>query len=102
LTSEVVQTRYREGRPYRVWVLPDGRRNESLDTAVYALAARSATRIRLDLLPRSLPPAPSAPPDSPEGVPPVAAFTPVMPPPPPQHRLRRGRVIIRSPYLMRE
>jgi phage terminase large subunit GpA-like protein len=64
LTSEVVQTRYREGRPYRVWVLPDGRRNESLDTAVYALAARSATRIRLDLLPRPLPPAPSTPPDS--------------------------------------
>ena len=52
LTSEAVQTRFKEGRPYRVWVLPDGRRNEALDTAVYALAARHATRVRLDLLPR--------------------------------------------------
>src|SRR6185369_2795062 len=43
LTSEAVQTRFKEGRPYRVWVLPDGRRNEALDTAVYALAARHAT-----------------------------------------------------------
>ncbi len=52
LTSEAVQTRFKEGRPYRVWVLPDGRRNEALDTTVYALAARHATRVRLDLLPR--------------------------------------------------
>lgn len=39
LTSEKVQTRYKEGRPYRVWVLPKGKRNEGLDTFVYALAA---------------------------------------------------------------
>lgn len=39
LTSESVVTRYREGRPYRVWVLPKGRRNEVLDTLVLALAA---------------------------------------------------------------
>ena len=31
LTSEQVVTRKREGRPYRVWVLPPGRRNEALD-----------------------------------------------------------------------
>jgi phage terminase large subunit GpA-like protein len=49
LTSEVVRTRYNLGRPYRVWVLPPGKRNEALDTAAYALAARHATRIRLDL-----------------------------------------------------
>lgn len=40
LTSEQVVTRYREGRPYRVWVLPKGQRNEALDTFVLALAAR--------------------------------------------------------------
>jgi phage terminase large subunit GpA-like protein len=45
LTSEVVRTRYSQGRPYRVWVLPPGKRNEALDTAVYCLAARHATRI---------------------------------------------------------
>jgi phage terminase large subunit GpA-like protein len=39
LTSEEVQTRYREGKPYRVWVLQPGRRNEALDTFVLALAA---------------------------------------------------------------
>jgi hypothetical protein len=47
LTAETVQTRYKEGRPYRVWVLPPGKANEALDTAVYALAARHATRVRL-------------------------------------------------------
>ena len=40
LTSEHVHTRHREGMPYRVWVLPEGRRNEALDTYVLALAAR--------------------------------------------------------------
>ena len=38
--SETVVTRYREGRPYRVWTIPPGRRNEALDCRVYALAAR--------------------------------------------------------------
>ena len=100
LTSEAVQTRFKEGRPYRVWVLPDGRRNEALDTTVYALAARHATRVRLDLLPRPAP-APSPPPDPPEGGPPV--FPPDMPPPPPSlQRRRRGRVIVRSQYLAGE
>ena len=98
LTSEAVQTRFKEGRPYRVWVLPDGRRNEALDTAVYALAARHATRVRLDLLPRPAS-APSPAPDPPEGGPPV--FPPDMPPPSLQRR-RRGRVIVRSQYLMGE
>lgn len=47
LTSEAVQTRFKEGRPYRVWVLPAGRRNEALDCAVYCLAARDSTRIAI-------------------------------------------------------
>ena len=95
LTSEAVQTRFKEGRPYRVWVLPDGRHNEALDTAVYGLAARHATRIRLDLLPRPAL-APSPPPEPPEGGPRV--FPPDIPPPPPLlQRRRRGRVIILQP-----
>ena len=103
LTSEAVQTRFKEGRPYRVWVLPDGKRNEALDTAVYALAARHATRVRLDLLPRPASPAPRVPPDPPEAGPPVVDFPPgMLPPPSPQHPLRRGRVVIRSRYLMGE
>jgi phage terminase large subunit GpA-like protein len=48
LTSESVVTRYREGRPYRVWVLPKGKRNEALDTFVLALAALKALPFRLD------------------------------------------------------
>ncbi len=40
VTVERVATRYREGRPYRVWVKPKDARNEALDCRVYALAAR--------------------------------------------------------------
>ena len=39
MTSEQRMTRYREGRPYKVWVLPKGRRNEAFDCRVYAFAA---------------------------------------------------------------
>lgn len=46
LTAEKVETRYREGRPYRVWV-PIRPRNEALDTLVYALAARMSLPVRL-------------------------------------------------------
>jgi phage terminase large subunit GpA-like protein len=61
LSSEVVRTRYQQGRPYRVWVLPPGRRNEALDTAAYALAGRHAMRIPI-LLPRPEPRSSSSPP----------------------------------------
>ena len=50
LTFEVVQTRHKEGRSYRVWILPPGKRNEALDTFVYAVAARQAIPVRLDRL----------------------------------------------------
>lgn len=50
LTSEQVVTRYREGRPYRVWVLQKGKRNEALDTMVLALAALKSLPFRLDRL----------------------------------------------------
>jgi phage terminase large subunit GpA-like protein len=47
LTSEQVVTRKREGRPYRVWVLPPGRKNEALDCYNLALASRLSIRVRL-------------------------------------------------------
>lgn len=40
LTSERRETRKRSGVPYTVWMLPDGKRNEALDTFVGALAVR--------------------------------------------------------------
>lgn len=39
MTAEKRMTRFREGRPYKVWVLPKGRRNEAFDCRVLALAA---------------------------------------------------------------
>jgi len=48
LTSEEVQVRKREGRTYRVWVLPSGRRNEVLDCMVLALAARMSIPLNLE------------------------------------------------------
>jgi hypothetical protein len=57
-----------------------------------------------DLLPRpapgGTPPELRAPPDPPEGAPLVADAPPDMPPP--QYRLRRSRVLVRSRYLMGE
>lgn len=42
VTSEQKQTRYKAGRPYGVWFLPAGKRNEGLDCRVYATAAMRA------------------------------------------------------------
>lgn len=48
LTSEQQVTRFRDGRPYRLWVpIRAGIRNEALDTFVYALAARQAVTVSL-------------------------------------------------------
>lgn len=77
LTSEQVVTRKKEGRPYRVWILPSGKRNEALDTFVMALAARMSINIRLD---RMVPVVRSAPPSIPD-LPPVPPH-PTAPPPP--------------------
>jgi len=96
-----VQTRYKEGWPYRVWVLPPGKANEALDTAVYALGGAPRTRVRLDLLPRPANPPPDPRPDPPEGAPPVVADVPPDMPPP-QYRSRRSRVLVRSRYLVGE
>ena len=66
LTNEQVVTRKREGRPYRVWVLPSGKRNEILDCVVLALAAYKSAPAGLEgqLAPAAL--APVAPPAMPE------------------------------------
>lgn len=47
LTAEQVLTRYRNGRPFRIWDLPSGKRAEAWDTFVYALAAREALPVKL-------------------------------------------------------
>jgi phage terminase large subunit GpA-like protein len=47
LTAEQVVVRKRRGRLTRIWDLPGGRRNEALDCAVYALAARASLGARL-------------------------------------------------------
>lgn len=54
LTAESVVTRFREGRPYRVWVARRPR-NEALDTFVLALAALRSTKLKLDTDRRRLP-----------------------------------------------
>jgi len=66
LTAEYVVTKKREGRSYRQWVLPSGKRNESLDCFILAMAACRATNYRLDAEPVAQP---AAPLPSPEGEP---------------------------------
>lgn len=39
LTAERIQTKFINGHPTRVWVMPKGKRNEALDCRVYGLAA---------------------------------------------------------------
>ncbi|BCP53793.1 terminase [Kaistia sp. 32K] len=48
LTSERRELRKRLGRAYAVWVLPEGKRNEALDTFVGALAVRKSLPRRID------------------------------------------------------
>lgn len=67
LTSERVETRFREGKPYRVWVNPPGKRNEVLDTFAYALAARMSLPIRIRQA--AVLPAPAEPDDAPAPAP---------------------------------
>ena len=46
LTAEVVQTKYTRGFPQRVYILPEGRRNEALDVRVYAYAALQSLGVK--------------------------------------------------------
>lgn len=74
LTAEQAVTRYRDGRPYRVWVCAKGKRNEALDTFVYAYAALKSLRTRLDVVRR--PKAEQPPADEPEAQAPPPADEP--------------------------
>src|SRR3954465_11247207 len=65
LTAERREMRKRMGQPYTVWVLPEGKRNEVLDTFVGALAVRRSLprRIEQGLEYAVAPPAPKHEPD---------------------------------------
>jgi phage terminase large subunit GpA-like protein len=50
LTAERIQTKFINGHPTRVWVMPKGKRNEALDCRVYGLAALHILNPNLDAL----------------------------------------------------
>ncbi|MDB2414196.1 phage terminase large subunit family protein [Rickettsiales bacterium] len=50
LTAERIQTKFINGHPTRIWVMPKGRRNEALDCRVYGLAALHILNPNLDAL----------------------------------------------------
>lgn len=50
LTSERIQTKFINGHPARIWVIPKGRRNEALDCRVYGLTALHILNPNLDSL----------------------------------------------------
>lgn len=52
LTAERIQTRFVNGHPTRIWVMPKGRRNEALDCRVYGMAALHILNPNLDRLAR--------------------------------------------------
>ncbi len=50
LTAERIQTKFVNGHPVRIWVMPKGRRNEALDCRVYGMAALHILNPNLDRL----------------------------------------------------
>ena len=52
LTAERIQTKFVNGHPSRIWVMPKGRRNEALDCRVYGMAALHILNPNLDRLAR--------------------------------------------------
>lgn len=56
LTAEKIITRYHNGFASKIWILPDGQRNEALDCRVYALAALSILNPVYDALEKRLRP----------------------------------------------
>lgn len=50
LTAERIQTRFVNGHPTRIWVMPKGKRNEALDCRVYGMAALHILNPNLDRL----------------------------------------------------
>jgi len=53
LTAEKVVTRYSYGIPHKIFQLPKGKRNEALDTFVYAVAARAGIKVDVERTERS-------------------------------------------------
>ena len=53
LTAERIQTKFVNGHPTRVWVMPKGRRNEALDCRVYGMAALNILNPNLAALAQS-------------------------------------------------
>lgn len=99
LTNEKPFTRYRQGKPYRVWDNPKKRRNEPFDCLVYALAARKAVRIKLN---RPAPtPAPKDPEEKPKSDPDKASESakPEPSPPPVKKKKKRRPAPRRSNFL---
>lgn len=111
VTAEQAVTRFREGRPYRVWVCASGKRNEALDTFVYALAAFKSLRTKMDIVKRAAPEAAPEPANDNEPEqereaapaaptpPPAPAATPVAARPVMPVQRRAVRRISRSSYL---
>jgi phage terminase large subunit GpA-like protein len=95
LTSEQVVTRFREGRPYRVWTLQKGKRNEALDTFVLAMAARLSLPRRMDRELGYETQAAAAPPVEPE----LAAAAPPPQRKPQPFRFSRPLASMSDPYL---
>lgn len=50
LTAERIQTKFVNGHPQRVWIKPNGKRNEALDCRVYGLAALHILNPNLEML----------------------------------------------------
>ena len=94
LTVEKVVTRYRMGRPMRVWDAPKGARNEALDTFVYALAAMKSLPMRLDRMePLPTEPAADVPAGEVERVLPAKSVVAARP------RVVRPMAVANDPYL---
>lgn len=102
ITAEVVQTKYVKGFPTRVYIKPEGKRNEALDCRVYGYAALQSLNVRwgrikaLEGKPPATPasrmiPAPEPTLDTPE--------PPAPPKPQPQQQRRQVRRIRRSSFL---
>lgn len=108
LTAEKVVTRFKNGIPYRVWDKPAGKRNEALDTFVYALAAFKSLRTKLDIVQRPVAqndnepvtaPEPQEAPQTPPLAAPIVQATPVPPRPVMPVQRRPMRRMSRSSYL---
>jgi phage terminase large subunit GpA-like protein len=111
LTAERNVTKYVKGFPKREWILPEGRRNEALDCAVYAYAAASLVGLnrakdpfwdsrRRQMTTSNAPPTSSTPSTpTPAAAPEPVTPNPPMPPPAPPAARRRPQSPPRSNWV---